>query len=158
MKVLDTQALHLPVYSKGLKILWFLYFSLVLISEQTKRFGGLRDLFCHQHFELLRRQALPLPVDICHFRKPARRPRLASITSTPPPPPPPASSLLQPGTSWPSGSEGSGNMKAPGLEGARNSSRCISLASDKPRRRAGRAGDQGLRCPLPSIHLLVPPG
>lgn len=85
MKVLDTQALHLPVYSKGLKILWFLYFSLVLISEQTKRFGGLRDLFCHQHFELLRRQALPLPVDICHFRKPARRPRLASITSTPPP-------------------------------------------------------------------------
>lgn len=38
-KVLDSRALNLPLYSKGLKISSLFYFSLVLISEQTKDSG-----------------------------------------------------------------------------------------------------------------------
>lgn len=49
VKVLDSWALTSPFCSKGLKISELLYFSLVLISEQTKDLGVLRDLFRHQH-------------------------------------------------------------------------------------------------------------
>lgn len=42
MKVLDSQALTPPFCPKGLKISELLYFSMVLISEQTKDLGDLR--------------------------------------------------------------------------------------------------------------------
>lgn len=153
MDALDSQVLIYHSALKGLNSPALLYFSLVLISEQTKDLGVLRDLFCHRHFELLRRQGLPLPVDICHFRKPALRPRLPSSSALPPHP------CFRLATAWDllaSGSEGSGNLKARGLEVAWNSGRCISLASDKPRRRAGgarknqavRTGEQGRGCLL----------
>lgn len=41
MEVLNSQALNLPFCSKGPKISELLYFSLVLISEQTKDLGVL---------------------------------------------------------------------------------------------------------------------
>lgn len=40
-KFLDSQALNLPFCSRGSKISGLLYFSLVLISEQTKDLGVL---------------------------------------------------------------------------------------------------------------------
>lgn len=95
--------------------------------------------------ELLRRQALPLPVDICHFRKPAGRPRLSFSNPLLTPQLPACNSLgpLAPGF------EGSRPVKASGLQGARNSRRCVGLASDVPRRRTGKAKKRQSRERIP---------
>lgn len=104
-------------------------------------------------FELLRRQALPLPVDICYFRKPVRAGGFL------PPPPPHRTPSFRHATArdlWPPSFESSRHVKASELEDVRNSSGCIGLVSDKSRRRVGMASkNQGHGRRLHSVHLLV---